>query len=154
MATIDCKMERQCRITCAKPVANDLVKALQSPIRTPTSTVSIPLKMRGEGMGRASGRVLEISLNHLGSSVWLSRHLLGHQRHREGQEVRLENDELYTCGREPPNKSAGWTEALSQMLLVTAQGEKMNPGLQGPDGRCWVFTHLMKQLRSYFCHNI
>ena len=68
-------------------------------LRTPTSIVSIALKMRGEGMGvRASGRVLTKS--HSTILRWQQR--LAQQSDAwsppapEGSEVTLENDELYT----------------------------------------------------------
>lgn len=68
-------------------------------LRTPTSIVSIALKMRGEGMGvRASGRVLTKS--HSTILRWQQR--LAQQADSwsppapKGSEVTLENDELYT----------------------------------------------------------
>lgn len=68
-------------------------------LRTPTSIVSIALKMRGEGMGvRASGRVLTKS--HSTILRWQQR--LAQQVDSwsppapKGSEVTLENDELYT----------------------------------------------------------
>jgi hypothetical protein len=68
-------------------------------LRTPTSTVSIALKMRSEGMGvRASGRVLDKS--HSTILRWQQR--VAQQEvdwspaAAEGSDVTLENDELYT----------------------------------------------------------
>lgn len=68
-------------------------------LRTPTSLVSLALKMRGEGMGvRASGRVLDKS--HSTILRWQQR--LSNQESAwsptapDGSDVTLENDELYT----------------------------------------------------------
>jgi hypothetical protein len=67
--------------------------------RTPTSIVSIALKMRGEGMGvRASGRVLHKS--HSTILRWEQR-IAGQESAwsptaPQGSNVTLENDELYT----------------------------------------------------------
>ena len=68
-------------------------------LRTPTSIVSIALKMRGEGMGvRASGRVLAKSPSTI--LRWQQR--LAEQADAwsppapEGSEVTIESDELYT----------------------------------------------------------
>lgn len=68
-------------------------------LRTPTSIVSLALKMRGEGMGvRASGRVLDKS--HSTILRWQQR--LSDQESAwsptapDGSDVTLENDELYT----------------------------------------------------------
>lgn len=68
-------------------------------LRTPTSTVSIALKMRSEGMGvRASGRVLDKS--HSTILRWQQR--VAEQESAwspaaaEDCDVTLENDELYT----------------------------------------------------------
>ena len=68
-------------------------------LRTPTSIVSLALKMRGDGMGvRASGRVLDKA--HSTILRWQQR--LAKQSETwsppapERSEVTLENDELYT----------------------------------------------------------
>jgi hypothetical protein len=68
-------------------------------LRTPTSTVSIAVKMRSEGMGvRASGRVLDKS--HSSILRWQQR--VAQQEvdwspaAPEEGDVTLENDELYT----------------------------------------------------------
>jgi hypothetical protein len=68
-------------------------------LRTPTETVSLAMKMRGEGMGvRASGRVLDKS--HSTILRWQER--MSQQEREwsptapEGSDVTLEQDELYT----------------------------------------------------------
>jgi transposase-like protein len=68
-------------------------------LRTPTETVSLALKMRGEGMGvRASGRVLDKS--HSTILRWQER--MSRQESKwspaapEGGDITLEHDELYT----------------------------------------------------------
>lgn len=95
-------MERPCKITGAKPVVNDERERTGTPmarLQTPTSTVSLALKLRGEGMGvRASGRVLDTY--HSTILRWQQR--LAEQESAwsptapEGSDMTLENDELYT----------------------------------------------------------
>lgn len=68
-------------------------------LRTPTSIVSIALKMRGEGMGvRASSRVLDKS--HSTILRWSARLRAQVATWSPpapvGSDVTLENDELYT----------------------------------------------------------
>jgi hypothetical protein len=68
-------------------------------LRTPTSIVSIALKMRGEGMGvRASSRVLDKS--HSTILRWEARMVAQAAAWSPpapvGSNVTLENDELYT----------------------------------------------------------
>ena len=74
-------------------------------LRTPTTTVSLAMKMRGEGMGvRASGRVLDIA--HSTILGWQER--MSRQETEwsptapEDAEVTLEHDELYTRVGENP----------------------------------------------------
>jgi transposase-like protein len=92
------------------PMQNDLCKSCgkrfsertgtpMARLRTPTSTVSIALKMRSEGMGvRASGRVLDKS--HATILRWQQR--VAQQEADwspcapESGDVTLEHDELYT----------------------------------------------------------
>jgi len=68
-------------------------------LRTPTSVVSLALKIRTEGMGiRASGRILEKS--HVSIMRWEQR-LADQQQHwsppaPEGGDITLEGDEVYT----------------------------------------------------------
>lgn len=68
-------------------------------LRTPTSIVSIALKMRGEGMGvRASSRVLDKS--HSTILRWEARMAAQAATWSPpvpvGSDITLENDELYT----------------------------------------------------------
>jgi transposase-like protein len=68
-------------------------------LRTPTSIVSIALKMRGEGMGvRASSRVLDKS--HSSILRWEARMAAQAAQWSpsvpQGSDITLENDELYT----------------------------------------------------------
>lgn len=70
-----------------------------SRLRTPATTVSIALKMRGEGMGvRASSRVLDVS--HSTILRWENRVAQQEQQWSppapEESDVTLEHDELYT----------------------------------------------------------
>lgn len=68
-------------------------------LRTASSTVSLALKMRGEGMGvRASGRVLDVS--HSSILRWEGRLVAQVEQWSpqapENSDVTLEHDELYT----------------------------------------------------------
>ena len=74
-------------------------------LRTPTSTVSMALKMRTEGMGiRASGRVLEKS--HSTISRWEKRVAVKQADWSPpapaDQDITVEGDELYTRVGENP----------------------------------------------------